>query len=183
MRDGEHAGDGAGAGGRSEGHARVGVISDTHGFLRSEVFEAFADVDRILHAGDVGDPAILLDLGVLAPVTAVWGNVDGAAVRGECPESAEVEVGGVRFALLHGHQATDYDGLPGRFPDADVVVHGHSHLPALRRVDGTVILNPGSAGPRRFGKPVTLATVTVRAGRPSVQHLDLQTGKVFTPDR
>lgn len=163
--------------------ARVGVISDTHGFLRSEVFEAFADVDRIIHAGDVGDPAILVDLEVLAPVTAVWGNVDGSEIRARCPEAAAGRVSGVRFAVIHGHQTPEYERLPERFPEADVVIHGHSHLPALRRVDGTVILNPGSAGPRRFGKPVTLAAMTVRDGRPSVRHLDLQTGAAFTPDR
>lgn len=163
--------------------ARVGVISDTHGFLRSEVFGAFDSVDRIVHAGDVGDPAILADLEVLAPVTAVWGNVDGGEVRRMCTESAEGTVAGLRFAVTHGHHVARYDRLPERFPGARVVIHGHSHLPALRRVDGTVILNPGSAGPKRFDKPVTVALMTVRDGRVSVRHLDLETGEEFAPER
>lgn len=156
--------------------ARIGVISDTHGFLRSDVFGAFRGVARILHAGDVGEPRILTELEVLAPVTAVWGNVDGPEVREATREMAEGEVAGVRFALVHGHQVRDYADLPGRFPGADLVVHGHSHVPTVGRRDGTVILDPGSAGPKRFGKPVTVALVEVEEGEISVRHLDLESG-------
>lgn len=152
---------------------RIGVISDTHGLLRSSVYGAFEDVDRILHAGDVGEPAILTELEVLAPVDAVWGNVDGPEVRAATEECVEGEIAGLAFALVHGHQVRDYADLPARFPEAGLIVHGHSHVPSLDREEGTLVLNPGSAGPRRTGKPVSVAAVTVRDGEPSVRHLDL----------
>lgn len=152
---------------------RIGVISDTHGLLRSTVYGAFEGVDRILHAGDVGEPAILTELEVLAPVDAVWGNVDGPEVRAVTEASLQGEAGGLAFALVHGHQLRRYADLPGRFPDADLIVHGHSHVPTLERAEGTLVLNPGSAGPRRMDKPVSVATVAVRGGEPSVRHLDV----------
>jgi putative phosphoesterase len=152
---------------------RVGVISDTHGLLRSAVYGAFEGVDRILHAGDVGEPAILTELEVLAPVDAVWGNVDGPEVRAVTEEFVEGEASGLAFALVHGHQVRDYAELPGRFPGADLIVHGHSHVPSLDRERDTLVLNPGSAGPRRTGKPVSVALLTVRGGEPSVRHLEL----------
>lgn len=166
-----------------EREVRVGVISDTHGLLRSGVFGAFEGVDRVLHAGDVGEPRILTELQVLGPVDAVWGNVDGPEVRAVTREVVEGEAGGTSFALVHGHQVRDYAELPDRFPDADLVVHGHSHVPALRTVGGTLLLNPGSAGPRRMDKPVTVAVATVRDGDVSVRHLDLESGGTFEPAR
>lgn len=162
---------------------RIGVVSDTHGLLRSDLFGAFRDVDRILHAGDVGEPAFLDDLSVVAPVTAVWGNVDGSEVRRRTDESAEGTTAGLRWAVIHGHQVGDYAELPSRFPGAALVVHGHSHVPAARRVDGALLLNPGSAGPRRMGKPVTAALVEVQDGRPEVRHLDLLTGGRYDLDQ
>lgn len=161
--------------------ARIGVVSDTHGLLRSELFGLFEDVGLVLHAGDVGDPAILTSLEAIAPVEAVWGNVDGREVRDRTAEVRRGEVAGLAWAVVHGHQVPDYDGLPARFPDADLIVHGHSHRPTARRVDGALVLNPGSAGPRRFDDPVTAARVTVREGRPEVEHRDLLTGKPWTP--
>lgn len=164
-----------------EREVRVGVISDTHGLLRSGVFGAFEGVDRVLHAGDVGEPRILTELEVLGPVDAVWGNVDGPEVRRGVPEAVEGRAGGLRFAVVHGHQVRDYDELPGRFPDAGLVVHGHSHVPAARRVGGALLLNPGSAGPRRMDRPVTVAVLTVRDGEPSVRFLDLESGRPHDP--
>lgn len=160
---------------------RIGLISDTHGLLRSAVYAAFDGVDRILHAGDVGDPAILAELEVVAPVDAVWGNVDGPEVRAVTREVVEGETAGLEFTLVHGHQVRDYADLPARFPGADLIVHGHSHLPALRGVGNALLLNPGSAGPRRMDRPVSLAVVTVREGEPSVRHLDLESGRAFDP--
>lgn len=162
-----------------EDGTRIGVISDTHGLLRSSVYGPFREVDLILHAGDVGEAAILTELEVLAPVEAVWGNVDGPEVRAVADEVVEGEVDGLRYALVHGHQVGDYADLPRRFPRADLIVHGHSHVPVVRRVDGTLVLNPGSAGPRRMDKPVALAVVTVRGGEPTVRHLDLETGRTL----
>lgn len=160
----------------------VGVVSDTHGRLRPELFELFADVDLVLHAGDVGDPAILDDLEAVAPVRAVWGNVDGWEVRSATEEQVEVEVAGVRIAVIHGHQDQDYGALPARFPGAAVVVHGHSHVPKEEWRDGVLILNPGSAGPRRFGKPVTAALLRVGDGRIRVRFEDLAEGGEWSGD-
>lgn len=152
---------------------RIGVVADTHGLLRSEVFAAFRGVQHILHAGDVGDPSILDDLSALAPVTAVWGNMDGATVRDVTGDVQEVDIGGIRIAVLHGHQVADYAALPGRFPDARVVVHGHTHLPSDRRIDGVLVLNPGSAGPRRPGKPVTVAILDITDREATARHVHL----------
>lgn len=167
---------------REPGEAEIGVVSDTHGLLRSELFGYFEGVDVVLHAGDVGDPAILDSLEAVAPVAAVWGNVDGWEVRRRAAEVRRGEHGGLAWTVIHGHQLSSYDDLPARFPDAGMVVHGHSHRPTARRRDGTLVLNPGSAGPRRFGDPVTAARVTVRDGRAEASHRDLLTGGPWTPE-
>lgn len=156
---------------------QVGVISDTHGLLRPEVFEAFRGVAHVLHAGDVGDSTILADLAALAPVTAVWGNMDGHGIRAVTPEEAIVQLGGTRIAMVHGHQLGDYGRLPARFPEARVIVHGHTHLPTNRVVGGTLILNPGSAGPRRPGKPITVALLHVDPGGVLARHVHLTSGR------
>jgi putative phosphoesterase len=164
---------------------RVGLISDTHGHLRSEVFERLAGVDRILHAGDIGGPEIVSDLAALAPVAAVWGNTDGWALRDIVPEHAEMEVEGVRFAVAHGHRVPTFEKLLEQFPAADVIVHGHSHVPRCDRVAGRWLLNPGSAGPGGQGWAPSLAIATIdevgetdgaARDRLEVVHLDLRTG-------
>ena len=152
---------------------RIGVVADTHGLLRSEVFDAFRGVQHILHAGDVGDPSILDDLAALAPVTAVWGNMDGATVCDLTSEVREIDIGGIQIVVLHGHQLADYAVLPSRFPHARVVVHGHTHLPSNRRIDGVLVLNPGSAGPRRPGKPVTVAILDIADREATARHVHL----------
>lgn len=151
----------------------VGVISDTHGLLRPEVFEVFRGVSHILHAGDVGDPMILEDLAALAPVTAVWGNMDGHGIRAVTSEEAVVELEQTPIAVIHGHQLSDYGRLPARFPEARVIVHGHTHLPADRRINGTLVLNPGSAGPRRQGQPVTVALLRLDSDGARARHVHL----------
>ncbi len=160
---------------------RIGVIGDTHGLLRPRVFELFEGVALILHAGDVGSPHILTELETIAPVTAVWGNVDGWDVRDLVAETASGEIAGLRWAMAHGHQVQPaYERLVERFPGARLVVHGHTHEASLTRVESVFLLNPGAAGPKRFGKPVTVAVVRVGAdGTPSVRHLDLETGETF----
>lgn len=158
----------------------IGVISDTHGLLRPEACGAFVGVDLILHAGDVGNPRILSDLAAIAPVTAVWGNVDGRAVRDRTAETASGEAAGLRWGMAHGHQVMPrYERLLERFPGAGLVVHGHTHEPALSRIGDVLLLNPGSAGPRRAGKPITVALVGVAEGALRVRHLDLETGAGF----
>ena len=139
---------------------RVGVISDTHGLLRPEALAALAGAEHILHAGDVGDPAILERLREIAPVTAIRGNID---VRGDCsrlPATDAVELGGRLFYLVHSLADLDLDPVAAQ---VSAVVSGHSHKPGISWKDGVLYLNPGSAGPRRFKLPVTLAEVEIGA--------------------
>jgi uncharacterized protein len=123
-------------------------------------------VDRIVHAGDVGDPDILIELGVIAPVTAVWGNVD-YELRSKLPETARLELGGVPIAVMHGQQLGS--PTPARvvaaLPGAGLVVFGHSHRPLIEWVGQTLAVNPGSAGPKRFSLPVTVAIVEIEEGK------------------
>lgn len=168
-------------GGEPEGIVRVGVISDTHGQLRPEVFDVFRDVDHLLHAGDVGNPEILTDLGALAPVDAVHGNMDRWSVRERTEATVERTLAGVRIAMTHGHLTEAYDQLPERFPGAEVVVYGHTHQPAERRVGATLLLNPGSAGPRRPGKPVTVALLVLEGGSVQARFYDLEEGGKYRP--
>ncbi|SFP43334.1 hypothetical protein SAMN04488047_106150 [Tranquillimonas alkanivorans] len=133
---------------------RIGVISDTHGLLRPEALAALEGVAHILHAGDVGKPGILEALEEIAPVTAIRGNVDTAPWAAALPDTVTVKLGGRRFHMLH-----DVKELTAPPPGADAVIFGHSHKPGAEARDGVLYLNPGSAGPRRFRLPVTLAVV------------------------
>lgn len=150
---------------------KVGVISDTHGLLRPEVLEKLRGVDQILHAGDVGAIGILTALREIAPVTAIRGNIDTGAEWAELPATEYVELGEVAFYLVHS--VRDLDINP-RVAGVKVVVSGHSHKAEIGGKDGVVYLNPGSAGPRRFSLPVTMAFVWVSEGkvRPEVVRLD-----------
>jgi uncharacterized protein len=139
----------------------IGVLSDTHGLLRPEVVEALAGVDYILHAGDVGDGRILEWLRRIAPLTAIRGNVDVSGVCGELPATDAVELGGRLFYLVHSLADLDIDPAVA---GVAVVVSGHSHRAEVEERDGILYLNPGSAGPRRFDLPVTLAKVNLMDG-------------------
>jgi putative phosphoesterase len=155
---------------------RIGLISDTHGLLRNEVYAAFEGVDEILHAGDIGDPAILTELEVIAPVRAVLGNVDGFEVRAEVPERQELERLGHLIAVVHGHQwgSPTVRDLADAFHDFSVVVYGHTHQALIEKTAGPLVVNPGSAGHARFGHPVTAAILTLQRGRaPAAQLVDL----------
>jgi putative phosphoesterase len=148
---------------------RLGVIADTHGLLRPEVFDVFEEVDHILHGGDVGRPEILVDLEALAPVTAVYGNTDGPELRERLPQVAVVRLDGFDIVVTHGDQLGSPTpvGLHEAFPDAEIIVYGHTHQPRLELVDRTVtVLNPGSAGPRRFTLPVSVGIVELEPGIP-----------------
>jgi len=139
----------------------VGVISDTHGLLRPEALDALRGSDLIIHAGDVGRPELLEPLRALAPLHVVRGNVDHGAWAAALPMTAHVDVGGLSFHVLHNIAELDLDppaiGLAA-------VVYGHSHQPSIETRDGVLWLNPGSAGPRRFTLPITLARVRVTDG-------------------
>ncbi len=149
---------------------RVGVISDTHGLLRPEVPELLRGVDVILHAGDVGDPAILEALAGIAPVHAVRGNVDRGPGLAELPETLAVELDGAWMFMLHDVNTLDLSPGAAGFR---VVVSGHSHRPALREADGVLFLNPGSCGPRRFKLPLGVAFLTVEGGEVSAELVGL----------
>jgi putative phosphoesterase len=149
---------------------RVGVISDTHGLLRPEVFEAFKGVDHILHAGDVGGEEVLERLGALAKVTACAGNNDGFRC-GKAGRSARVELSGTRFLVMHIRAEAEEEL---RRAPAEVVVFGHSHKPLDEKRDDVWWFNPGSAGPRRFSLPVCVGLFERVGGKWRARHLPLQ---------
>jgi putative phosphoesterase len=139
----------------------IGVISDTHGLMRPEALAALRGVEHILHAGDVGDIAVLDALRELAPVTAIRGNVDTSGACAELPATDVVELGDRLFYLVHS--VHDLDINPAAAGIA-MVVSGHSHKASVQVRNGVVFFNPGSAGPRRFSLPVTVGFVTVEDG-------------------
>jgi uncharacterized protein len=132
----------------------VGLISDTHGLLRPEALSALAGSDLIIHAGDVGKPEILDGLRAVAPVVAVRGNVDTAGWAAALPETAVAEIGSTLIYALHDINQLDLDPVAAGF---GVVVFGHSHQPSRVEKSGVLYINPGSAGPRRFKLPITVA--------------------------
>jgi uncharacterized protein len=148
----------------------LGIISDTHGLLRPEALQALRGVQMILHAGDIGAPQVIDALRALAPVTAVRGNCDRGEWAEEYPARQKLGVGGVSIFMLH-----DRHELAGQPPGqgALVVISGHSHAASVEERDGVLYLNPGSAGPKRFKLPVTLALLTVQDGEVSAEIVDL----------
>jgi hypothetical protein len=148
---------------------RLGVISDTHGLLRPEVFEVFRDVDHILHGGDVGPPEILAELEAVAPVTAVYGNTDDWDLRSRLPQVATLELDGFEIVVTHGDQfgSPTPDSVQAAFPSAEIIVFGHTHRPILTLVDTVVtVMNPGGAGPRRFNLPPSVGILELEPGIP-----------------
>ena len=132
----------------------IGIISDTHGLLRPEAMHALQGSDLIIHAGDVGDPGIIEELKSIAPVFAVRGNVDTEPWAQALPETEVIEAGPATIYVLHDVHALDLDPAAAGF---HIVISGHSHKPARTEHAGVLFLNPGSAGPRRFQLPVTIA--------------------------
>lgn len=148
---------------------RLGVIADTHGLLRPEVFEVFSEVDHILHAGDLGPAELLAELESLAPVTAVYGNTDGLDVRTRLPQVARVELEGFRVVVTHGDQfgSPTPEMVQQAFPDAEILIFGHTHRPLLTLVDVVVtVMNPGGAGHRRFNLPPSVGILELEPGIP-----------------
>lgn len=148
---------------------RLGIISDTHGLLRPEVFDLFREVDLILHAGDIGHLDLLTELEAVAPVIAVWGNTDGMDVRAKVPEVVERRIEGLDFLLIHGHQvgSPTPEKLHTAYPDAEVIIYGHTHRPLLVNVDVVVtVMNPGGAGAPRFDLPPSIGIMELEAGLP-----------------
>ena len=148
---------------------RLGIISDTHGRLLPEVFQLLEGVDRVLHAGDVGSSDLLVELEAVAPVTAVYGNCDGFDLRGRLPQVANLELDGFFLTLTHGDQlgSPTPAKLRAAFPDAEIIVYGHTHRPLLELIDRTVtVMNPGSAGAPRFKLKPSLGIIELEPGIP-----------------
>ena len=152
---------------------RIGIISDTHGLLRPEVKQRLAGVAHIIHGGDIGKPDVIAELLRIAPVTAIRGNIDTGQWAEEYPETEMVRFGGRTIYVLHDVQELRLDPV---MCGVDVVVSGHSHRPRIETIGGVLYLNPGSAGPRRFNLPVTLATLDLTACGPRPLIHDLGAG-------
>src|SRR5437868_5509099 len=129
----------------------VGVISDTHGLIRPQALDALRDSNLIIHAGDVGKPAVLDALSAIAPTHAVRGNVDTSDWAQGLPPTQHIRVGEHILFVLHNIAELDLDPAAAGFA---AVIFGHSHMPAIETRQGVLFLNPGSAGPRRFKLPV-----------------------------
>jgi putative phosphoesterase len=169
----------------------VAVISDTHGILYPEVKAALVGVDHIIHAGDIGSLSVLEELRKLAPVTAVRGNCDLDGWSESLPGVTTVDLAGVRILVGHRRDSMPGGGIGARMDDAAtpqqvrpveptasaerlLLISGHSHLASLEERDGVIFLNPGSAGPRRFGRPRTIARVELRDGEAEAQIVIVQ---------
>ncbi len=135
---------------------RIGVISDTHNLVRPEALDALRDVEHIVHAGDICKREVLDALAQLAPLTVVRGNNDVADDVASLPEHARVELGGASIYVVH-----DIADVPKHLGGVDIVVTGHSHKPLVEKRDGVLFVNPGSAGPRRFRLPISLALLDI----------------------
>lgn len=142
-------------------HMRIGLISDTHGLLRPEALAALAGCEHILHAGDIGKPEILEALRQVAPLSVVRGNNDeGLAWANELPLAVELQLGGVGLYMVH-----ELAHVPAELAESvQVVITGHSHKPLIEQRDGRLWVNPGSAGPRRFKLPVSVALLEIERG-------------------
>jgi putative phosphoesterase len=136
----------------------IGVISDTHGLLRPQVYQIFEGVDLIVHAGDIGKPEILSELRSIAPVIPVRGNNDTGSWARAIPERDTIQLNGLQVFVLHNLKELELNPSSAGF---DVVISGHSHKPSIDRREGVLFLNPGSAGPRRFKLPISLARLIV----------------------
>jgi uncharacterized protein len=154
------------------GDVIVGVISDTHGLIRPQAVAALVGCDLIIHAGDVGKPEVLERLRELAPTFVVRGNIDTGSWAARLPLTQRLEVGALRLFVLHEIAQLDLDPASAGFA---AVVFGHSHRPLIETRGGVLFLNPGSAGPRRFKLPITIARIRVsdRQMRPEIVELQV----------
>jgi putative phosphoesterase len=148
----------------------IGVISDTHGLLRPEALAALRGSDCIIHAGDIGDPAILKKVGEIAPVTAIRGNMDREIWAKKIPATNVLEVQDVSIYILHNLAELDLKPEAAGF---DVVVYGHSHVAKQEVKNGVLYFNPGSAGPKRFRLPVTIGRLKVQDGKVSGEIVEI----------
>lgn len=148
----------------------IGMISDTHGLLRPQAVEALRGVDQILHAGDIGKPEVLDGLRKIAPLIAIRGNNDKGPWTEAIAETERIEIGGISIYMLHNLKELDIDPSREGF---NIVIAGHSHKPLNEIRSGVLYLNPGSAGPRRFKLPVSIAHLQIQNGSVSVSFIEL----------
>ncbi|SAL19461.1 phosphodiesterase [Caballeronia peredens] len=147
---------------------RIGLISDTHNLVRPEALDALRGCAHIIHAGDICRRDVLDLLAPLAPLTVVRGNNDIDESVASLPEHARIELDGATIHVVH-----DIADVPRRLDGIDVVVTGHSHKPLIERRDDVLFVNPGSAGPRRFRLPITLALLDIDDGKPQARIVPL----------
>jgi uncharacterized protein len=155
---------------KSKDTHELGIISDTHGLMRPEAIKALAGTTLIIHAGDIDTPEVLEVLHTVAPVVAVRGNNDKGNWAQALPETEVVEVGGVALYVLHDVKALDLDPVAAGF---QAVISGHSHRPGMVKRQGVLFLNPGSAGPRRFSLPVSVARLSICGDTIDAQLIEL----------
>ena len=151
----------------------IGLVSDTHGLVRPDIFSALEGVELILHAGDVGGADVLTELAAIAPVEAVAGNTDPPGTPGLW-ESLEREIDGVRIHVSHGHEVgrPTPERLLAAYPH-DVIVYGHTHRQLITRTGGRLVINPGAAGPRRFSLMPSVGKLIIEGGRADVELVTL----------
>jgi uncharacterized protein len=142
---------------------KVGLISDTHGKLRAQVLEVFEGVEVILHAGDIGSLDIIAELETIAPVHAVHGNTDGFDVRDRYGEVVTLDLAGVSVTITHGHLlgSPTPKSLRAKFPNTQVIMYGHTHVPLIDRNAAPLVVNPGAAGPARFNLKPSVAILNL----------------------
>jgi len=152
----------------------IGLISDTHGLVRPEVFDALAGVSMIFHAGDVGPPEVLTELAMIAPIRAVWGNTD-APGRSDLVERIDEVIGGMRIVVTHGHEigSPNPPRLVSAYMHAQVIVYGHTHQQLVTKAARRVVVNPGAAGPRRFKLQPSVAKLYIRNGQADAEIISL----------
>jgi putative phosphoesterase len=150
---------------------KIGIISDTHGLIRPAVLHLFDGCDMIIHAGDVGSPHVIEDLMNIARVHAVRGNTDSGAWAAKLPETEMIEAGEKHLYVIHDISSLDIDAHAAGIA---AVIYGHSHLPAVSEQDGILYVNPGSAGPKRAGKPVSAGIMQISNGRIIAKTITLQ---------
>ena len=151
----------------------IGLVSDTHGMVRPELFEALAGVELILHAGDVGPDDVLIELEAIAPVRAVFGNTD-LPDNPRLVDEIVLDVGGVSVHVSHGHELGS--PTPARLLAVytqRILVYGHTHRQLIAEADGRLVINPGAAGARRFDLRPSVARLTIEDGVPSVELIAL----------
>lgn len=153
---------------------RIGIISDTHSLMRPEALAALQGADHILHAGDIGAPEVLEALRRLAPVTAIRGNNDTGEWAATLPATEQLALGGATIYLLHDRKALAFDPASAGIR---VVIAGHSHRPTVEERASVLYLNPGSAGPRRFKLPITVAQLVVERGKVDAEIVELNLRK------